>query len=96
MVSDGASMDTAGDALSAPIVRSAIEAVSVFQIGWGRLSGLMGLAVLGTLFEGLGVSMMLPVAELMQKGGEIADLSREQGYWRYIAMAADWTGAPPL
>jgi len=85
-------MDPTRPHLKQSILRIAADGVAVLGPGWKRLSGLLGLYVLATLCEGFGIGVMLPVAELLQKGGEVTAAMRAEGYWRYLAEAADWLG----
>lgn len=53
-----------------------------------RVAGtVIGLSLVGTVFEGIGLSMLLPVFQFIQAGGDLAKLTADQGIWPYIVAA---------
>jgi ABC-type multidrug transport system fused ATPase/permease subunit len=74
------------------ILTTIVDGVSVLGPGWSRLASLLSLYILTTLFEGFGLGMMLPIADLLQKGQ--IDQIPTDGYWRYLALFSEWAGVP--
>ncbi len=60
---------------------------AAFEIGLPRrrIATLLLLHLFGTLFESFGLGMLLPIFDLMQKGGDAAALAEQSGLWRTIA-----------
>ena len=87
-------IDESNKHLDWSLMKTIIDGVAILGPGWKRLYSLLGLYVLTTIFEGFGIGMMLPVAELLQKGGEVTAGMRAEGYWRYLNIATDWLGVP--
>ncbi|MDA0704549.1 MAG: hypothetical protein O3A96_15140, partial [Proteobacteria bacterium] len=53
-----------------------------------RVAGtVIGLSLVSTVFEGIGLSMLLPVFQFIQAGGDLAKLTADQGIWPYIVTA---------
>ena len=52
----------------------------------------ISLSLVGTVFEGIGLSMLLPVFQFIQAGGDLAKLTADQGIWPYIVAAYDRLG----
>jgi subfamily B ATP-binding cassette protein MsbA len=60
-----------------------------------RVAGtVIGLSLVGTVFEGIGLSMLLPVFQFIQAGGDLAKLTADQGIWPHIIAAYDRLGLP--
>ena len=48
---------------------------------------LLGLTLLAALFEGAGLSLLLPIAQFVQNGGDLSVLSAQSGMWRFLISA---------
>jgi ABC-type multidrug transport system fused ATPase/permease subunit len=48
---------------------------------------LLSLTLLAALFEGAGLSLLLPIAQFVQNGGDLATLSAQSGMWRFLIAA---------
>ena len=59
-----------------------------------RIAILMVLYVLGTVLEGFGIGMLLPIFEFMQSHGDLAALEARLPLWRYLAQGYGWLGLP--
>jgi len=70
------------------------KGVAMLGPSWPKLSALLALFMATTVVEGFGIGMLLPVAELLQVGGELSDAVRNQPHWRYLAAGADFLGVP--
>ena len=53
-----------------------------------RIAILMVLYVLGTVLEGFGIGMLLPIFEFMQSHGDLAALEARLPLWRYLAQVS--------
>lgn len=83
-----------GNHLQHSMLHTIREGVATLGPSWRRLFMLLTIYILTTIFEGFGIGLMLPIAELLQKGGEVTAAMRGQGYWKYLAGAANWLGVP--
>lgn len=52
----------------------------------------LGLHLAGTVFESLGIAMMLPILQFMQAGNDPAALAAESGLWQKLIDAYDVVG----
>ncbi|WP_374630801.1 ABC transporter ATP-binding protein [Ferrovibrio sp.] len=57
-----------------------------------RVALLMMLYVFGTVLEGFGIGMLLPIFEFMQSKGDLAALEARLPLWRYLAGGYGWLG----
>lgn len=58
----------------------------------GRVAILMFLYVIGTVLEGFGIGMLLPIFEYMQSRGNLADLEARVHVWRLLGPIYEWLG----
>ncbi len=54
---------------------------------WRMIAALLGLHVLGTIFEGLGLTILLPVFELIRSGQTADALAAQSRWWGYLVDA---------
>lgn len=54
--------------------------------------GLLGFHLLGTVFEGIGLTILLPVFQLIQSGETAADLAEKSRWWGYLVDAYSFFG----
>ena len=55
-------------------------------------SVIVGLRLAGTLFEGVGFAMLLPIMQYMVAGQDLASLQAESEFWRRLVEVADGLG----
>src|SRR5690606_6048712 len=48
---------------------------------------LLGLTLLAALFEGAGLSLLLPIAQFVQNGGDVAALAADSELWKFLIAA---------
>jgi ATP-binding cassette, subfamily B, bacterial MsbA len=75
-------------------LQTALDGITELGPGWRRLGWLFFLGIASTVFEGFGLGLLLPVAQLLQGSGDVTDALRHQGYWQYLAKVSDWAGVP--
>ena len=54
--------------------------------------GLLGLYLLGSVFEGIGLTILLPVFQLIQSGETAAALAEKSRWWGYLVDAYSFVG----
>jgi subfamily B ATP-binding cassette protein MsbA len=59
---------------------------------WPMIVGLLGLHLVGTMFEGIGLTMLLPVFHLLQSGETAAQLAAKSRWWGYLVDFFDFFG----
>ena len=53
-------------------------------LGWLTIGALLAMHLVGTLFEGVGLTILLPVFHLLQSGQTAAQLAATSQWWRYL------------
>lgn len=67
-----------------PPFRRVIEMAAEIGLPRTRIAALLLFHLVGTLFESFGLGMLLPVFDLIQKGGDAKALAAQSGLWRVI------------
>jgi len=76
------------------VVQTVTAGIALLGPGWPRLGWLFLLSIATTVFEGFGLGIMLPIAQLLQGSGDVTDALRHQGYWQYLSLGTNWLGVP--
>lgn len=61
---------------------------------WQVGAWVVTLSLVATLFEGFGLTMLMPVFQYVQSSGDLAALSEGSGLWRYLIQAYALVGLP--
>ncbi len=56
-------------------------------LGRGTIAALLALHLFATVFEGIGLGILLPVFQFMQAGGDVGALAAESELWRRVVAA---------
>jgi len=66
------------------------------ELGYRRrwMAVIVALALGGSIFEGIGLGIFLPILEFMSKEGDIATLTESSQLWRYLIEVSDFIGVP--
>lgn len=56
--------------------------------------GVIGFHIGSTVFEGVGIGMILPVFQYLQAGEDVAALAADSELWRRLVAAYGWAGLP--
>ncbi|MSO74230.1 MAG: ABC transporter ATP-binding protein [Alphaproteobacteria bacterium] len=67
-----------------PSLRRVLDTAAYIGLPWTRIAALLLIHLVGTLFESFGLGMLLPVFDLIQKGGDAKVLAAQSGLWRII------------
>ncbi|MGB4441628.1 MAG: ABC transporter ATP-binding protein [Coriobacteriia bacterium] len=67
--------------------------LAIVDVRWSEIAGLVGLAVLFAVFEGVGLSLLLPILQYAE-GGEAALASSSGAVWTVVRVAADTLHVP--
>ena len=59
---------------------------------WSMIGVLVGIHLLGTVFEGVGLTMLLPVFHLLESGKTPAQLAATSPWWGYLVHFYDLFG----
>ena len=50
-------------------------------------AAILGLQLVGTVLEGAGLAMLLPVFQYIQAGSDVVVLAEQSQFWRFLAQA---------
>jgi len=67
--------------------------LAIVDVRWGEIAGLVGFAVLFAAFEGVGLSLLLPILQYAE-GGEAAIASSSGAIWTVVRTVADALHVP--
>jgi ABC-type multidrug transport system fused ATPase/permease subunit len=59
---------------------------------WPMIGGLVALHFIATVFEGIGLTILLPVFQLLQSGEAAAQLAAGSRWWAYLVEFYGWFG----
>ncbi|MEE2932216.1 MAG: ABC transporter ATP-binding protein [Pseudomonadota bacterium] len=75
-------------------VRSYFDAGRRFGLKKSKEFVLLALLLSATLFEGIGLAMLLPIVDAVQAGGNLDGLSQQSLFWSYLASFYSDIGIP--
>ena len=67
--------------------------LTIVDVKWTEITGLVGFAVVFAVFEGIGISMLLPVLQYAE-GGQTAITQGSGAIWQAIATFMEWANLP--
>jgi len=67
--------------------------LALVDVKWAEIGGLVALAVLFALFEGVGLSLLLPILQYAE-GGQTAIIESSGPLWSGISAFMDWANLP--
>ena len=76
------------------VIRSYLDAGRRFGLKRSNEIILLGLLLSATLFEGIGLAMLLPIVDAVQAGGDINELRQQSNLWHHLATFYDYFGVP--
>ena len=76
------------------VIRSYLDAGRRFGLKRSNEIILLGLLLSATLFEGIGLAMLLPIVDAVQAGGDINKLRQQSNLWHFLATFYDYFGVP--
>ena len=75
-------------------IRSYLDAGRRFGLKKSNEIILLSLLLSATLFEGIGLAMLLPIVDAVQAGGDIDGLRQQSLFWFYLASFYSFIGVP--
>ena len=61
-----------------------LKTARAIGLTWPMIFGVIGLYFVGTIFEGIGLTILLPVFHLMQSGETATQLASTSRWWSYL------------
>ncbi len=74
------------------VYRKVIAAAPVLGLTYASGAAILALQAGAILFEGIGLSILLPVFQFVQSDGDLVRLAEIAAYWRYLIAAYDSVG----